>query len=148
MDDRPVSLPDPDLLTPIEEEFWTSDGAKPPGASLAVRGAPITAEKFLAHAVRQAREFSLRGANMASVSMDLVLADWPLERILANQLATYTRYGTCRVDDLEGRGFEVLATGRQPHADIVLPALSIVEAGRLSDLFAGREQRNPQKRRR
>jgi hypothetical protein len=111
MDDRPVSLPDPDMLTPIEEEFWTGDGAMPPGASLAVRGAPISAEKFLAHAVGQAREFSLRGANMASVSVDLVLADWPLERILANQLATYTRYGTCRVDDLEGRGFEVFGDG-------------------------------------
>ena len=148
MDERQVTLPDPGLLTPIEEEFWSEGGRVPPDASVAVRGAPIIADKFLAHAVRQAREFSLRGTNMASLSVDLVLPDWPLNRILASQLATYSRYATVPVEDLAGQGFEVLATGRRPHADVVLPALGIVEAGRLTDLFAGREERNPFKRRR
>jgi len=42
----------------------------------------------------------------------------------------------------------VLATGRAPHADVVLPSLTIVEAERLSELFADHEDRNPYKQRR
>src|SRR5205809_555983 len=61
-----------------------------------------------------------RGRNMASVSVDLVLPDWPLERILSHQLATYRRYATCEVGTLVSSGFEVLATGDRPHADVVL----------------------------
>ena len=147
MDERHFDLPDPALLAPIEDEFWTENGVVPTDASVAVRGAPITAEKFLAHAVRQAREYSFRGANMASLSVDLVLPDWSMDRILAGQLATYTRYATCTVVELRAHGFEVLATGLRPHADVVLPALTIVEAARLSDLFGGHVERNPYKRR-
>jgi hypothetical protein len=71
MDERHFDQPDPALLAPIEDEFWTENGIVPTDASVAVRGAPITADKFLAHAVRQAREYSFRGANMASLSVDL-----------------------------------------------------------------------------
>ncbi|MHB1533688.1 MAG: hypothetical protein ACYC1D_03580 [Acidimicrobiales bacterium] len=113
-----------------------------------VRGAPINGDKFFAHALRQAREYSLRGTNMASISVDLVLPGWPLDKILAEQLATYTRYATCPATDLRQASFEVLATGRWPHADVVLPSLTIVEAERLSELFAGHEDRNPYKQRR
>lgn len=133
MTDQNLVLPDPRLLARIEEEFWT---AAPPDVSAVVRGAPINGDKFFAHAIRQAREYSLRGANMASIS---VLPGWPLEKILAEQLATYTRYATCPVSDLRQAGFEVLATGRRPHADVVLPSLTIVEAKR-----AVRRSRGPQ----
>ena len=85
---------------------------------------------------------------MASLSVDLVLPGWPLDKILAGQLATYTRYATRPVADLRRAGFEVLATGRAPHADVVLPSLTIVEAERLSELFASHEDRNPYKQRR
>lgn len=114
-----LDLPDPALLEPIEDQFWTADGALPRSALVVVRGAPITAEKFLAHAARQAREYSLRGLNMASVSVDLVMDEWPLERILDGQLATYTRYATYAVADLVAEGFEVLATP----ADRLTPTL-------------------------
>ncbi len=73
---------------------------------------------------------------------------WPLEKILAEQLATYTRYATCPVTDLRQAGFEVLATGRRPYADVVLPSLTIVEAAGLSELFADHEDRKPYKQRR
>jgi hypothetical protein len=148
MADPSIALPDPRLLAPIENEMWTEAGAMPPDASAVVRGAPINPDKFFAHALRQAREYSLRGGNMASLSVDLILPEWPLERILAQQLATYSRYAVCSVNDLQKAGFEVLATGRLPHADVVLPSLSIVEAERLSDLFAPHEARNPYKQRR
>lgn len=148
MADRNIVLPDPRLLVRIEEEFWADDGTVPPDVSDVVRGAPINAEKFFAHALRQAREYSLRSTNMASLSVDLVLPGWPLDKILAGQLATYTRYATCPVADLRRAGFEVLATGRRPHADVVLPFLTIVEAKRLSELFASHEDRNPYKQRR
>jgi hypothetical protein len=145
MDERNVVLPDPELLARIEEEFWTDAGVVPLEVSVAVREAPISPDKFLAHAVRQAREYSLRGANMASISVDLVLPGWPLERILGDQLATYTRYATTAVADLQSAGFDVLATGRPPHGDVVLPSLRILEAERLSELFARHEDRNPYK---
>lgn len=141
MDD--FRLPDPALLAPIEAKFWTPGGAVPLEAKVVVRGSPITAEKFVAHAVRQAREHSFRGGNMASVSVDLVLPDWPVERILRHQLATYPRYATCEVQVLFTAGFEILATGKRPHADVVLPALGIVEARRFAALFVPNEARNP-----
>lgn len=144
----PVNLPDPLLISRIEDMFWNDGGALPPEASVAVRGAPISADKFFSHAARQAREYSLRGQNMASVSADVILPDWPLERILANQLGTYSRFGICPTAGLVSAGFELLATGQRPHVDIVLPGLGIVEAARLSEMFAPSEERNPYKRRR
>ena len=38
---------------------------------------------------------------MVWLSVDLVLADWPLNRILASQLTTYSRCATRPVGDLE-----------------------------------------------
>ncbi len=145
MDELHAPLPDPELLIPVESELWTETGAVPDAASVVVRGGPITPDKLFAHAARQAREYSLGGHNMASVSVDLVLPDWPLERILAGQLATYSRFATCTVAALVDAGFDVLATGCAPHADVVLSALTIVEATRLSDLLAEDERRNPYK---
>jgi hypothetical protein len=85
---------------------------------------------------------------MTSLSVDLVLPGWPLDKILAGQLATHTRYATCSVANLRQAGFEVLATGRAPHADVVLPSLTILESDRLSQLFTEHEERNPYKQRR
>ena len=143
-----MDLPNPALLVPIESEFWIDDGLVPPKATAVVRGAPISGAKFLAHALRQAREYSLRGKNMAAISVDLVVPPWPLDRILAEQLATYSRYATCPVAHLLDNGFEVLATGAPPHADLVLPALGIMEAEHLARLFAPNEEANPHKNRR
>lgn len=85
---------------------------------------------------------------MASVSIDLILPDWPLDRILARQLRHYPRYATCEVTALLAERVEVLATGRRPHADVVLPALGIVEAERLAELFRPTEARNEHRVRR
>jgi len=85
---------------------------------------------------------------MASVSVDLVLPEWPLERILAAQLATCTRYATCPVRTLVEAGFVLLATGAIPHADVVFPAVDSLWAERLAALLAGSQERNPYKSRR
>ncbi len=111
-------------------------------------GSPITAEKLWTHAIRQAREYSYRGEHMASVSVDVVLPEWPLERILAAKLATYSRYSICRVAAVAEAGFELLETGAVPHADVVFPAVDSLLAERLAELLAGSEQRNPYKSRR
>jgi len=136
------ALPDPSLLAPIEAQFWTPHGVTPPEASAVVRGSPISGGKFLEHATRQAREYSLRGRNMASLSVDLVLLDWPLGRILREQLSTYRRFAAVPLGVLIAEGFEILATGARPHADVVLPGLDIVEADRLAAIFAPHEERN------
>lgn len=141
-------LPDPAALTAIEDTFWTADGQVPSEAEVVVRGSPITPEKLWTHAIRQAREYSYRGERMASVSVDTVLPGWPLDRILAAQLATYTRYATCPVQALVEAGFGLLATGAMPHADVVFPAVDSLWAERLAALLAGSEERNPYKSRR
>ena len=141
-------LPDPAGLTPIETEFWTPGGRVPNESELVVRGSPVTAEKLWSHALRQAREYSYRGQHLASVSVDLVLPDWSLERILSTQLATYSRFATCSVADLVEAGFSVLATGAVPHADIVLPAVDSLWTERLAEVLAVSDQRNPFKSRR
>jgi hypothetical protein len=143
-----AELPDPAALEAIEGTFWAPDGQLPSGAEVVVRGSPITAEKLWTHAIRQAREYSYRGDHMASVSVDVVLPDWPLERILTAQLATYSRYSICPVATLVEAGFELLATGAIPHADVVFPAVDSLWAERVAALLAGSEQRNPYKSRR
>jgi hypothetical protein len=141
-------LPDPAVLTAIEASFWTPGGRLPSEADVVVRGSPITAEKLWTHAVRQAREYSYRGEHMASVSVDVVLPEWPLDRILAAQLATYSRYAIFPVAAVVEADFELLATGAVPHADVVFPAVDSLWAERLATLLAGSEQRNPYKSRR
>lgn len=141
-------LPDPSLLLRIESEFWTPDGALPGEAEIVVRGSPITAEKLLAHALRQAREYSYRGQNRASISADVVLPSWPLDRILSGQLVTYSRCATCTISAILAVGFELLATGAPPHVDVVLPAPDTLWAEALANLLLLNEQPNPFKSRR
>ena len=143
-----LPLPDPRLLDRIEDEFWTAGGRLPTETRVLVRGSPAEAEKLLAHADRQAREFSLRGENMASISVDLLLDDWPIQRVLEVRMVTRSRYSTCLVGDIEAAGFEVLATIARPHADVVFPELSILWAERLAGLLLPVEVPNPYKRRR
>jgi integrase len=103
--------------------------------------------KFFDHAVRQARRYSYRGQNMGSLSVNLVLPDWPEERILEERLPTYARWARCPVDALAAAGFGLLATGRRPHADVVFPAIAILWAEKLEAIFKTTEQKNEFQRR-
>ena len=142
-----LRLPDPSSLEPIENHFWTPDGTPPEEAIAVVRGSPITAIKFFDHALRQARRYSHRGENMASLSVNLVLPDWPEERILDERLPTYPRWARCPVDVLLAADFSLLATGSRPHADVLFPTLGILWAEKLEELFGTSEQRNTFQRR-
>jgi len=141
------SLPDPSALEPIEDHFWTPGGTVSAEAVAVVRGSPITTSKFFDHAVRQARRYSYRGQNMGSLSVNLVLPDWPEERILEERLPTYARWARCPVDALAAAGFGLLATGRRPHADVVFPAIAILWAEKLEAIFKTTEQKNEFQRR-
>ena len=112
--DRNVVLPDPRLLMRIEEELWTDDGTVPPDVSAVVRGAPINGDKLFLHSLRQAREHSLRGTNMASLSVDLVLPGWPLDKILAGQIATYPGMRPARSPTSAGPASRCLPRAEHP----------------------------------
>jgi hypothetical protein len=80
---------------------------------------------------------------MVSASVNLVLPDWPAERILEERLATYPRWGRCSATALTEAGFTLLATGTRPHADLVFPDLGILWAEQLAEFFLPSEQKNP-----
>jgi hypothetical protein len=84
---------------------------------------------------------------MASLSVNLVLPDWPEERILEERLATYPRWARCPVDSLAAADLTLLATGSRPHADVLFPTLSILWAEKLEAMFRPSEQRNAFQRR-
>jgi hypothetical protein len=137
-----LRLPDPSGLEPIEGHLWSPGGVVPYETTEIIRGSPLTAAKFLEHAVRQARRYSYAGQNMVSVSVNLVLPDWPAERILEERLSTYPRWGRSSVSVLTEAGFTFLATGERPHADLVFPDLGILWAEKLAALFGPSEQKN------
>jgi hypothetical protein len=71
-------------LEPIEAH--QRDEEPPSGAMLVIRGGPLSVEKLVEHAIRQAREFSYGGAPMYSVSVDATVDAWTLEAILRERL--------------------------------------------------------------
>ncbi len=122
-------------------------GPLPDDAFLLLRGGPVTVEKLVEHASRQAREFTLRGGPMASVSVDGTVEGWTRESLLRDRLWSRSQYATTTVSRVRNAGFEVLATHRAPHFDIVLADASAGEAARLLAVFDPAED-NPFKRRR
>ena len=111
-----------------------------------VRGGPITPEKFLEHAHRQAREFTFRGAPMYSVSVNLTVAGWDLDALLAGPLASRSTYATATVGIVRAAGFELLPTFATPHYDLLLPGGQYPDADRARAVFSDPEP-NPFKRR-
>lgn len=83
---------------------------------------------------------------MASISVAATVRDWTVDRILREMLWSRSTYATCTVGIVRDAGYELLATHRVPHYDIVLPSATLVSASTLLDLFsAGRP--NPFRRR-
>jgi hypothetical protein len=111
-----------------------------------VRGGPVTPEKFLEHAHRQAREFTFRGAPMYSISVNLTVGGWDLDALLAGPLASRSTYATATVGALRTAGFELLPTFAAPHYDLLLPGSQYPDAARLRAVFSSPEP-NPFKRR-
>lgn len=136
--------PDGDL-EPIEPHV--RDEVPPDDAHVVIRGGPVAAEKIVEHALRQAREYSLAGAPMWSVSVSLTISGWSVDEILAGPMASRSTIATSTVGVLRGSGYRLLATYGAPHFDLVLPGASYDAAVRLLSHFTV-GQPNPYKRRR
>jgi len=126
-------MTDPSQLAPIEPHLREED--RPDDSILVVRAGPLTAVKFLEHALRQQRDYTHRGAPMASISVAATVAGWTLERILRERLRSRPTYATSSVGTVLDAGYELLATHRRPHYDIVLPSATIESASTLLSLF-------------
>jgi hypothetical protein len=131
-------------LEPIEAHLRSHDVGD--DTVLLIRGGPLTAEKLVEHAARQAREFSLRGSPMASISVDGLVAGWTLELVLRERMWSRSQFATATAGAVRHGGFEVLSTHDAPHFDIVLAEATTAEAGRLLMVF-GPPEDNPFKKR-
>ena len=132
-------------LEPIEAHL--RDEEPPAGAVLVIRGGPLSVERLVEHAIRQAREFSYAGAAMYSVSVDATVDAWTLEAILRERLWSRSTYAACPVATLRDAGYVLLATYGSPHYDVVLADGGPGTAATLLAVF-GAVQVNPFKRRR
>lgn len=83
---------------------------------------------------------------MASVSVDGTVAGWTVELVLRERMWSRSHFAVVESAAVREAGFEVLATHRAPHFDIVLAAPTSDEAGKLLEVFGPAEQ-NPFKRR-
>ncbi len=134
-----------DGLEPIEAHL--RDEAPPADAVVVIRGGPLSVEKLVEHAVRQAREFSCAGAPMYSVSVDATVDSWTLDAILRDRLWSRSTYAACPATVLHDAGYVLLATHRSPHYDIVVADGEPGTAAILLGVF-GAVEVNPFKRRR
>lgn len=131
-------------LEPIEGHVRSHDVGD--DTALLIRGGPLTAERLVEHAARQARDFSLRGHPMASISVDGLVAGWTLELVLRERMWSRSQFATATAAAVRQAGFDVLATHDAPHFDIVLTEATMAEAGRLLGVF-GHPEDNPFKKR-
>lgn len=131
-------------LEPIEGHLRAHDIGD--DTVLLIRGGPLTAEKLVEHAERQKRDFSLRGAPMASISVDGLVAGWTVELVLRERMWSRSQFATATAGAVRAAGFEVLPTHDAPHFDVVLAEATLPEAGKLLEVF-GPPEDNPFKRR-
>jgi len=132
-------------LQPIEP--YLRGEIPPESAVLVVRGGPLTLEKIVEHAARQALAYSFRGEPMVSISADLTVGAWTVEAILRTRMGSRSKYATVTVGVLRAAGYPLLPTFAPPHYDIVLPEVSAPAARALLAHF-GAVLDNPYRRRR
>lgn len=126
-------------------ERYVRDEELPASAVLVVRGGPITTEKLVRAAKREQAVYTWRGRPLACVSVDAVIGEWSLERILADHLATRTTYATTTVGDVIEAGLALLPTFGVPHYDVVLEDATPKEVTRLMSILS-EPIRNPYRR--
>jgi hypothetical protein len=79
------------------------------------------------------------------VSAEAVTDEWPLERLLAERLATRTTYATTTVAQVFEAGLVLLPTFDVPHYDVVLGDASPEEVSKLMSILS-EPIRNPYRR--
>ena len=132
-------------LDPIEP--FLRDEQPPDDAVVVVRGGPVSAEKFIEHAAREAREHSFQGRPMHSVSVSLTVGGRSLDDLLAGPLASRSTFAQSTVGLLREAGYALLPTYAAPHYDLLLRSAGYDDAVHLLNLFS-ESRPNPHKRRR
>ena len=74
--------------------------------------------------------------------MDVTIAGWDIERILARRLDTRRKYATARAGALLDAGFDLMPTFTAPHYSLLLPSYTSEVARQLVEVF-GRVKDNP-----
>jgi len=100
-----------------------------PGTTIVVRGGRDTVGKLRSHALRTARAWSLDGL-LLGISVFAVLGI-ALDELLARRFATSRTVYLPTASKLGERGFELLATGQQPHYTVRLRSADDQELGEL-----------------
>jgi hypothetical protein len=104
---------------------------QPPGrTTLLVRGGRDSVDKLRSHAQRTARAWALDGVPLLGISVFAVL-DMPLETLLRRRFASFRTIYLPTVSQLNGHGFELLATGQRPHFTVRLLRADDQELGKL-----------------
>lgn len=129
---------------PIETYLRSEE--PPDDAVVVVRGGPVTSEKIVEHARRQAREYSFRNAPMYSISVSLTVPGWDLSALLAGPLSSRSTFVVSTAGAVRAAGFALLPTYDAPHYDLLLATGEYREAEALLSLFASSEP-NPYKHR-
>lgn len=128
-------------LTPIEPHVRVD--AVVSGASVVVRGWPLTVEGLLRNAASTRDRYSLRGRPLVAVSVELADDARPLDAVLSGaRMRTRTRYAVASVGAVAEAGFQMLPTFAEPHWSIVLPAYTPSDAQALLTVL-GPTRTNP-----
>lgn len=113
------------------------------GASVVVRGWPLTVDGLLNNADATRQRFERDGEPLLAVSAEMTSDDWDLERILSGpRLRTRSRYASAPALALVASGFELLPTFAAPHFSVVLGAYDEASAEHLL-VVLGEVRRNP-----
>lgn len=127
-------IPIEDLVRPGEE--------LDPGASLVLRGSPLTIDGVLANADRAQTRFTLAGSPFIAISVDVTVGEWDVDAILARRLDTRRSYAIARAGTLLAAGFALLPTFAAPHYSLVLPSYTREAAAKVIEAF-GDVKANP-----
>jgi hypothetical protein len=132
-----------DELEPIENHLRSDILFGPTDGSLVVvRGGPFSIEKFVAHILRQSREYSYLGQPMTSLSVSVTSNERDLERLLAGPPNSRSTYATASVQAILDAELLLLPTFTQPHYDLTLPDYKTSTLELLAELFR-HSQPNP-----
>lgn len=113
------------------------------GASIVVRGWPLTVEGLLRNADATRRRFERGRKPLVAVSAEVTGGDWDLDRILSGpRLRTRSRYAAAPALALVAAGFALLPTFAAPHFSVVLGAYDEASAEHLLEVL-GDARRNP-----
>lgn len=128
-------------LEPIEPHLRQAEALD--GASVVVRGWPLTIDGLLRNADATRQRFERDREPLVAVSAEMTGGDWDLDRILSGpRLRTRSRYASAPALALAAAGFELVPTFVAPHFSVVLGAYDDVSAEHLLEVL-GDVRRNP-----